>query len=90
MCEGGTSGQTDVSCTIPAPGTVTGSNTTMRSVPRVTSYRGIAVTIDGRTAIVGPGTVDLPALTIPGGSFTVDYVPVGGYDATLTWEGGAL
>ena len=90
MCEGGTSGQTDVSCTIPAPGTVTGSNTTMRSVPRVTSYRGIAVTIDGRTAIVGPGTVDLPALVIPGGSFTVDYVPVGGYDATLTWEGGAL
>lgn len=90
MCEGGTSGQTDVSCTIPAPGTVTGSNTTMRSTPRVTSYRGISVTIDGRTAIVGPGTVDLPALVIPGGTFTVDYVPVGGYDATLTWEGGAL
>ena len=90
MCEGGTSGQTDVSCTIPAPGTVTGSNTTMRSTPSVTSSRGIAVTIDGRTAIVGPGTVDLPALAIPGGSFTVDYVPVGGFDATLEWEGGAL
>ena len=90
MCEGGTSGQTDVSCTIPAPGTVTGSNTTMRSTPSVTSFRGIAVTIDGRTAIVGPGTVDLPALAIPGGSFTVDYVPVGGFDATLKWEGGAL
>lgn len=90
MCEGGTSGQTDVSCTIPAPGTATGSNTTMRSTPSVTSFRGIAVTIDGRTAIVGPGTVDLPALTIPGGTFTVGYVPVGGFDATLTWEGGAL
>lgn len=90
MCEGGTSGQTDVSCTIPAPGTVTGSNTTMRSTPSVTSYRGISVTIDGRTAIVGPGTVDLPALVIPGGTFTVGYVPVGGYDAELEWEGGAL
>lgn len=90
MCEGGTSGQTDVSCTIPAPGTVTGTNTTMRSTPSVTSFRGIAVTIDGRTATVGPGTVDLPALVIPGGAFTVDYVPVGGFDATLTWEGGAL
>ena len=90
MCDGGTSGQTDVSCTIPSPGTVTGSNTTMRSVPRVTSSRGISVTIDGRTATVGPGTVDLPALTIPGGTFTVDYVPVGGFDATLSWEGGVL
>ena len=90
MCEGGTSGQTLAVGTIPAPGTATGSNTTMRSVPRVTSFRGISVTIDGRTAIVGPGTVDLPALVIPGGTFTVDYVPVGGFDATLTWEGGAL
>lgn len=90
MCEGGTSGQTLAVGTIPAPGTVTGSNTTMRSTPRVSSFRGIAVTIDGRTAIVGPGTVDLPALVIPGGTFTVGYVPVGGFDATLTWEGGAL
>ena len=90
MCEGGTSGQTLTVGTIPAPGTVTGTNTTMRSTPSVTSFRGISVTIDGRTAIVGPGTVDLPALVIPGGSFTVDYVPVGGFDATLTWEGGAL
>lgn len=90
MCDGGTSGQTTMVGTMPAHGTATGSNTTMRSIPRVTSFRGITVTIDGRTASVGPGTVDLPALTIPGGSFTVDYVPVGGFDATLTWEGGAL
>ena len=90
MCEGGTSGQTLAVGTIPAPGTATGTNATMRSTPRVTSYRGIAVTIDSRTAIVGPGDVYLPALVIPGGTFTVDYVPVGGYDATLEWEGGAL
>lgn len=90
MCEGGTSGQTLAVGTIPAPGTATGTNTTMRSTPSVTSFRGIAVTIDGRTATVGPGTTDLPALAIPGGTFTVDYVPVGGFDATLTWEGGAL
>ena len=90
MCEGGTSGQTTMVSTMPAHGTATGSNTTMRSIPSVTSFRGITVTIDGRTASVGPGTVDLPALTIPGGSFTVDYVPVGGFDATLSWEGGAL
>lgn len=90
MCEGGTSGQTLTVGTIPAPGTATGTNATMRSTPGVTSFRGIAVTIDGSTAIVGPGTVDLPALAIPGGTFTVDYVPVGGFDATLTWEGGAL
>lgn len=90
MCEGGTSGQTTMVSTMPAHGTATGSNTTMRSIPSVTSFRGITVTIDGRTAIVGPGTVDLPALVIPGGTFTVGYVPVGGFDATLTWEGGAL
>ena len=90
MCEGGTSGQTLTVGTIPAPGTATGTNATMRSTPGVTSFRGIAVTIDGRTAIVGPGTVDLPALAIPGGTFTVDYVPVGGFDATLEWEEGAL
>lgn len=90
MCEGGTSGQTTMVSTMPAHGTATGSNTTMRSIPSVTSFRGITVTIDGRTAIVGPGTVDLPALTIPGGSFTVDYEPVGGFDATLSWEGGVL
>ena len=90
MCEGGTSGQTTMVSTMPAHGTATGSNTTMRSIPSVTSFRGITVTIDGRTASVGPGTVDLPALTIPGGSFTVDYVPVGGFDATLSWEGGVL
>jgi len=90
MCEGGTSGQTTMVSTMPAHGTATGSNTTMRSIPSVTSFRGITVTIDGRTASVGPGTVDLPALTIPGGTFTVDYVPVGGFDATLSWEGGVL
>lgn len=90
MCDGGTSGQTTMVSTMPAHGTATGSNTTMRSIPSVTSFRGITVTIDGRTAIVGPGTVDLPALTIPGGTFTVDYVPVGGFNATLTWEGGVL
>lgn len=90
MCDGGTSGQTTMVSTMPTHGTATGSNTTMRSTPGVTSFRGIAVTIDGRTAIVGPGTVDLPALTIPGGTFTVDYVPVGGFDATLSWEGGVL
>lgn len=90
MCDGGTSGQTTMVGTMPAHGTATGSNTTMRSIPSVTSFRGITVTIDGRTATVGQGTVDLPALVIPGGTFTVDYVPVGGFDATLTWEGGAL
>lgn len=90
MCEGGTSGQTTMVSTMPAHGTATGSNTTMRSIPSVTSFRGITVTIDGRTASVGPGTVDLPALTIPGGTFTVGYVPVGGFDATLSWEGGVL
>lgn len=90
MCEGGTSGQTTMVSTMPAHGTATGSNTTMRSIPSVTSFRGITVTIDGRTATVGPGTVALPALVIPGGSFTVDYEPVGGFDATLTWEGGVL
>lgn len=90
MCEGGTSGQTTMVSTMPANGTATGSNTTMRSIPSVTSFRGITITIDGRTVTVGPGTVDLPALTIPGGSFTVDYVPVGGFDATLSWEGGVL
>lgn len=90
MCEGGTSGQTTMVSTMPTRGTATGSNTTMRSIPSVTSFRGITVTIDGRTASVGPGTVDLPALTIPGGTFTVDYVPVGGFDATLSWEGGVL
>lgn len=90
MCEGGTSGQTTMVSTMPAHGTATGSNTTMRSIPSVTSFRGITVTIDGRTATVGPGTVDLPALAIPGGSFTVGYVPVGGFDATLSWEGGVL
>lgn len=90
MCDGGTSGQTTMVSTMPTHGTATGSNTTMRSIPSVTSFRGITVTIDGRSATVGPGTVALPALVIPGGAFTVDYVPVGGFDATLSWEGGVL
>lgn len=90
ICDGGTSGQTSLTATIPAPATATGTNTTMRSTPSVASLDGISLTIDGRTAIVGPGTVALPALVIPGGSFTVDYVPVGGFASTLTWEGGAL
>lgn len=92
MCDGGPSGQVSIDAAFPTPCTATGSNTTMRSTPSVTTSHGGIVTIDGRTAIVGPGTVDLPALVIPGGTFTVDYALFGVFapDATLTWEGGAL
>ena len=64
----------------------------MRSTPSVTTSHGGIVTIDGRMATVGPGTTDLPALVIPGGTFTVDYALFGVFapDATLSWEGGAL
>lgn len=92
MCDGGQSGNVVLRGVMPTPCTATGSNTTMRSTPSVTTSDGASITIDGRTAIVGPGTVDLPALTIPGGAFTVDYALFGvlASDATLSWEGGAL
>ena len=73
-----------------AIGTKTGTNTTMRSVPTITSTGGAYVEIDGRTSIVGAGTVELQGLTIPGGAFSVDYATLDGADATLTWEGGVL
>ena len=89
---GGQTGATCASGTYPTPSTATGTNTTMRSTPSVTTNHGATVTIDGRTATVGPGTVALPALVIPGGTFTVDYALFGSSptDATLSWEGGAL
>lgn len=92
MCDGGPSGQVSIDAAFPTPCTATGSNTTMRSTPSVTTSHGGIVTIDGRMATVGPGTTDLPALVIPGGTFTVDYALFGVFapDATLTWEGGAL
>ena len=70
--------------------TATGSNTTMRSVPTITSTGGAYVEIDGRTAIVDAGTVELQGMTIPGGAFSVDYALLGGADASLKWEGGVL
>ena len=92
MCDGGPSGQVSIDAAFPTPCTATGSNTTMRSTPSVTTSDGASITIGGRTAIVGPGTVALPELTIPGGTFTVDYSLFGALasDATLTWEGGVL
>lgn len=89
---GGQTGATWLYGTYPTPSTATGTNTTMRSTPSVTTNHGATITIDGRTAIVGPGTVDLPALVIPGGTFAVDYALFGSNptDGTLTWEGGAL
>ena len=89
---GGQTGATWLYGTYPTPSTATGTNTTMRSTPSVTTNHGATITIDGRTATVGPGTVDLPALVIPGGTFTVDYALFGSNptDGTLTWEGGAL
>ena len=92
MCDGGPSGQVSIDAAFPTPCTATGTNTTMRSTPSVTTADGAEVTIDGRTAIVGPGTVELPALVIPGGAFTVEYTIFGAVapDGTLTWEGGAL
>ena len=92
MCDGGQSGNVVLQGVMPTPCTATGSNTTMRSTPSVTTSNGATITIDGRTVTVGPGTVDLPALAIPGGTFTVDYALFGtlASDATLKWEGGAL
>lgn len=92
MCDGGPSGQVSIDAAFPTPCTATGSNATMRSTPSVTTQHGGIVTIDGRMATVGPGTTDLPALVIPGGTFTVDYALLGVFasDATLTWEGGVL
>ena len=89
---GGQTGATWLDGTYPTPSTATGSNSTMRSTPSVTTNHGAQVTIDGRTATVGPGTVALPALVIPGGTFTVDYALFGSNptDATLSWEGGVL
>ena len=89
---GGQTGATWLYGTYPTPSTATGTNTTMRSTPSVTTNHGAQVAIDGRTAIVGPGTVALPALVIPGGTFTVDYALFGSNptDGTLTWEGGVL
>lgn len=92
MCDGGQSGNVVLQGVMPTPCTATGTNTTMRSTPSVTTSDGASITIGGRTATVGPGTVDLPALTIPGGTFTVDYSLFGtlASDATLSWEGGVL
>lgn len=92
MCDGGPSGQVSIDAAFPTPCTATGSNTTMRSTPSVTTSHGGIVTIDGRMATVGPGTTDLPALVIPGGTFTVGYALFGVFasDATLSWEGGVL
>lgn len=92
MCDGGPSGQVSIDAAFPTPCTATGSNSTMRSIPSVTTQHGGIVTIDGRMATVGPGTTDLPALVIPGGTFTVDYALFGVFasDATLSWEGGVL
>ena len=89
---GGQTGATWLYGTYPTPATATGTNTTMRSTPSITTNHGATITIDGRTATVGPGTVALPALVIPGGTFTVDYALFGSNptDGTLTWEGGAL
>jgi len=89
---GGQTGATWLYGTYPTPSTATGTNTTMRSTPSITTNHGAQVTIDGSTATVGPGTVALPALVIPGGTFTVDYALFGSNptDGTLTWEGGAL
>lgn len=71
-------------------GTVTGDNLTMRATPTLTSDFGGEVTIDGRTAQAPSGTVELGALTVPGGEFEVAYLPYAGEGMTLTWEGGAL
>lgn len=92
MCDGGPSNGVAVWASMPDQSTATGTNTTMRSTPSITSGEGATVTIDGRTATVGPGTVALPALVIPGGAFTVDYALFGSSpgDATLSWEGGVL
>lgn len=92
MCDGGPSNSVAVWASMPVPSTATGTNTTMRSTPSITSGDGASITIDGRTATVGPGTVALPALVIPGGTFTVDYALFGSNptDGTLTWEGGVL
>lgn len=89
---GGQTGATWLYGTYPTPATATGTNTTMRSIPSITTNHGAEVTIDGRTATVGPGTYDLPALAVPGGTFTVGYSLFGSNpsDATLTWEGGVL
>ena len=70
--------------------TATATNTTMRSIPSITSTGGAYVEIDGRTSIVGAGTVELQGLTIPGGAFSVGYATLDGASATLTWEGGVL
>lgn len=70
--------------------TATGSNSTMRSTPTVTSSDGMMLSIDGRDAIVGAGTQAVPSLTIPGGSFSVDYATFANATATMTWEGGVL
>ena len=70
--------------------TVTGSNSTMRSTPTVTSSGGMLLSIGGRDAIVGAGTQAVPSLTIPGGSFSVDYATFANATATMTWEGGVL
>lgn len=92
MADGGPSGAVALWAETPARSVATGTNTTMRSVPTITSEEGAAITIDGRTAIVGPGTVELPAITIPGGTFSAVYMLYGltPDDGTLTWEGGAL
>lgn len=90
--DGGPDGYTLLDAYFPTASTATGTNSTMRSTPSVTTNHGATITIDGRTATVGPGTVDLPALVIPGGTFTVDYSLFGSSptDATLLWEGGVL
>lgn len=90
--DGGPDGYTLLDAYFPTASTATGTNTTMRSTPSITTSDGATVTIDGRMATVGPGTTDLPALVIPGGTFTVDYALFGSNptDGTLTWEGGAL
>ena len=71
-------------------GTKTGSNTTMRSTPTVTTTGGAYVKLGGRVAIVPSGAQELQALTVPGGSFSVDYATLDGQAGTLTWEGGVL
>ena len=90
--DGGPTAATWLTTQYPTPSTATGTNSTMRSTPSITTSDGASVTIDGRTAIVGPGTVALPALVIPGGTFTVYYslFGVNPSDATLSWEGGVL
>ena len=71
-------------------GTKSGSNSTMRSTPTVTTTGGAYVKLGGRVAIVPSGAQELQALTVPGGSFSVDYATLDGQAGTLTWEGGVL